>query len=181
MEVVIIDRITEIKNRVQLIDVLQDAGIKLIKNMACCPFHSEKTPSFSVKNNRYKCFSCGEGGDVIDFVSRYYNISPIEAEKKLDNDYNLGVFHELSAEEKKEIAKQRRERERLKAYKKELNAVRDRIYNNNCRRYHRLQRLIGFCHPEICGINDLYIKAYNEVQYLEHWFEEEQLYGLHDR
>lgn len=70
-------------------------------NMTCCPFHKEKTASFSVKGNRYKCFSCGEGGDVIDFVSKYYNISPIEAAKRLDDTYNLGVFHELTAEEKK--------------------------------------------------------------------------------
>ena len=175
------DKITEIKNRVQMIDVLQEAGIKLIRNMACCPFHSEKTPSFSVKGNRFKCFSCGEGGDVIDFASKYYNISLIEAARKLDNDYNLGIFHELSAEEKREIACKRRERERLKAYKKEFNTVRDRIYKNNCKRYDRLQRLVIYCNPKICGMNDLYIKAYNELQYLEHWFEEEQLYGIHDR
>lgn len=175
------DRITEIKNRVQLKDVLRDAGINLIKNMACCPFHNEKTPSFSIKNNRYKCFSCGEGGDVIDFVSKYYNISPIEAARKLDNDYNLGLFRELTAKEKRDFARHRKERERIRAEKQEFEAVRNSIYMGNCKRFHRLQRLIKFCRPEICAINDLYIKAYNEAQYLEHWFEEEKLYGIHDR
>src|SRR5690242_18130790 len=39
---------------------------------ACCPFHSEKTPSFSVSQTKglYKCFGCGVGGSVFDFVMR---------------------------------------------------------------------------------------------------------------
>ena len=110
------DRIKEVKSRVNLIDVLKDAGIYLKNNnMTCCPFHKEKTASFSVKGNRYKCFSCGEGGDVIDFVSEYYNISPVEAAKRLDDTYNLGVFHELTAEEKKEIAKENIQKEKEEA------------------------------------------------------------------
>jgi hypothetical protein len=39
--------------------------------MACCPFgHTDKTPSFSVKNNRFNCFSCGTYGDSIDFIMK---------------------------------------------------------------------------------------------------------------
>jgi len=42
--------------------------IELRRNMACCPFHDDKNPSFSVKNNRGKCWGCGWSGDIIDFV-----------------------------------------------------------------------------------------------------------------
>jgi len=45
------------------------------RNMACCPFHSEKTPSFSVRGNRFVCFGCGEKGDSIDFVQKLHNLT----------------------------------------------------------------------------------------------------------
>lgn len=50
-----------------------------------CPFHGEKTGSFGVNpaKQRYKCFGCGESGDVIDFVEKYYNLSRPEAMQKL--------------------------------------------------------------------------------------------------
>jgi hypothetical protein len=48
---------------------------------ACCPFHSEKTASFHVlvREGYYKCFGCGAGGDVLDFISRVENVSFGEA------------------------------------------------------------------------------------------------------
>jgi DNA primase len=39
-----------------------------------CPFHEDKTPSFSIKGDRFKCFGCGESGDMVDFVKRYYGL-----------------------------------------------------------------------------------------------------------
>ncbi len=49
--------------------------------MACCPFHSEKTPSFSVNANKgfYKCFGCGKGGNVFTFVMELEGINFPEA------------------------------------------------------------------------------------------------------
>lgn len=48
---------------------------------ACCPFHSERTPSFTVMPDKgaFYCFGCGEGGDAVDFVSKYENIGFREA------------------------------------------------------------------------------------------------------
>ena len=50
-----------------------------------CPFHNEKTPSFLIDTdrNRYKCFGCQEGGDTLDFVSKYEKIGTIAAARKL--------------------------------------------------------------------------------------------------
>jgi len=50
-----------------------------------CPFHSEKTPSFSVDPNKqlYYCFGCGKGGSVIQFVMEVENLDYIEAVKML--------------------------------------------------------------------------------------------------
>lgn len=44
-------------------------------NFALCPFHKEKTPSFKLfKDNHWKCFGCGEGGDVLDFIMKKNNL-----------------------------------------------------------------------------------------------------------
>jgi hypothetical protein len=49
--------------------------IELKRNTALCPFHNEKSPSFSVKNNRYKCFGCGVGGDSISLIMHIKNMT----------------------------------------------------------------------------------------------------------
>lgn len=76
--------------------------------MACCPFHSEKTPSFSVSRSRqlYKCFGCGEGGSVITFLQKYENYSFPEAIRVLAE--RAGV--ELPQEELSEAAKKKESR-----------------------------------------------------------------------
>lgn len=48
-----------------------------------CPFHMEDTPSFFVFKERFKCFGCGETGDVIDFVQKYYSLDFLQAIKHL--------------------------------------------------------------------------------------------------
>ena len=78
------DEITRVKNNISLKTVVQDAGIKLAKGKGICPFHNDSNPSFSIRNNKYTCFACGEHGDVIDFVSKYYNLSAFDAAKKID-------------------------------------------------------------------------------------------------
>lgn len=56
-----------------LTSVLTKYGIVLNKNKAKCPFHLEKTASFSVKGEIFNCFGCGKKGDVFDFVMLYEN------------------------------------------------------------------------------------------------------------
>lgn len=58
---------------------------------ACCPFHHEKTPSFSINESDqyYHCFGCGESGDVIKFVQSMENIEFIDAVKMLSERANL--------------------------------------------------------------------------------------------
>lgn len=62
-------------------------------NKVICPFHNEKTGSLSVneKDNMWKCFGCGAGGDGISFVAKYKNISQIDAAKLIASDFNLQV------------------------------------------------------------------------------------------
>ena len=73
-------------------------GGEIQKNGFCkCPFHSEKTASFMLfqKNKSFYCFGCGVGGNVINLVARALNIGYLEAMKRLDEDYALGLFNKI--------------------------------------------------------------------------------------
>lgn len=61
--------------------------------IACCPFHSEKTPSFVVTPAKgiYKCFGCGKGGDAVHFVMEHENMTYVEALKYLAAKYHIEV------------------------------------------------------------------------------------------
>jgi hypothetical protein len=54
---------------------------------AICPLHGEKTPSFNVRNNKFKCFGCGKSGSTIDFIMSLYEIPFAQAVRRLGN-YN---------------------------------------------------------------------------------------------
>jgi len=56
---------------------------KLVRKTGLCPFHSEKTPSFHIKNNRFSCFGCNLYGDPIDFSMRLHKSNFINAVKAL--------------------------------------------------------------------------------------------------
>ncbi len=78
------DFIQRIQNEVSIVNLigkyvpLKKAGKEYI---GCCPFHEEKTPSFSVNDQKgiCKCFGCGEGGNVIDFVMKHQSLSFVDA------------------------------------------------------------------------------------------------------
>lgn len=61
--------------------------------LACCPFHNEKTPSFSVSPSKgiFKCFGCGKAGNVIRFIMEHEQLTYIEAIRFLGNKYNIPV------------------------------------------------------------------------------------------
>ena len=70
--------------------------IKVKNNRAVCPFHDDKDPSMYVypESNNFKCFGCGAGGDVIEFIERIENIDFIEAVKKLSNSNHIQLEYE---------------------------------------------------------------------------------------
>jgi DNA primase len=88
------DAVQRVKDAAQIVDVigecvaLKRAGTNM---KGLCPFHSEKTPSFMVNPERqtFHCFGCGEGGDVLSFVTKYYNLSFPEALKELATRYQI--------------------------------------------------------------------------------------------
>ena len=69
-----------------------------------CPFHTDKTPSLSVKGERFHCFSCDRGGDMIDFVQDFFNLDFRTACKRISDDFNLGIQFDGRQEKRKEPA-----------------------------------------------------------------------------
>ena len=61
--------------------------------VACCPFHQEKTPSFSVSPSKgiFKCFGCGKAGSVVTFVMEHEQMNYVEALKYLGHKYGIEV------------------------------------------------------------------------------------------
>lgn len=58
----------------------------------CCPFHREKTPSLKFfPDGGWKCFGCGKGGSSIDFVAALYDLTPLEAVRRLNEDFRLAL------------------------------------------------------------------------------------------
>jgi len=96
--------IQQILNRIDIIDVV-GSYVKLKKRgtnyLGLCPFHNEKSPSFTVSPNKeiYKCFGCGKSGNTISFIMEHEKYSYVEALRWLANRYNIEVEEtEVSAE-----------------------------------------------------------------------------------
>jgi DNA primase len=82
------DQIEEVRSQNDIVDVIS-GYVQLKKRgsdyVGLCPFHNEKTPSFSVSRSKqmYHCFGCGAGGNVITFVMQYENLGFVEALRSL--------------------------------------------------------------------------------------------------
>ena len=88
--------IQELLNRIDIVEVINKVSPlkRTGKNfMCCCPFHKEKTPSFSVSQQKqfFKCFGCGASGNVIGFLMRYEGLSYPEAIRKLAESIGMTV------------------------------------------------------------------------------------------
>ncbi len=115
----------EIRNRVDILDVVQ-SRVVLKKRGAnywgCCPFHNEKTPSFSVNPQKgiFKCFGCGEGGDAISFLMKINNQSFGDVIKDLAQQFNIELPHTYG---------------NSKQYAEEKDKIKD-LLNKSCEYYH---------------------------------------------
>ena len=88
--------IEDILNTVRIEEVVGDF-VRLTKrgvnHVGLCPFHDDKTPSFSVSSSKgiFKCFACGVGGDAVSFVMKHENYSYVEALRYLAKKYNIEI------------------------------------------------------------------------------------------
>ena len=101
--------VEEVRMKNDIVDVIS-GYVKLQKKgsnyFGLCPFHNEKSPSFSVSPSKqmYYCFGCGAGGNVITFVMEYENYSFMEALQMLADRAGVALPKQEYSKEAKEAA-----------------------------------------------------------------------------
>ena len=113
------DAAKQITSTLKMRDVAEFYGFKVNKSgFMCCPFHKEKTASLKIYDGDrgFSCFGCNTNGSVIDFVMKLFEMDFQQAIRKIDYDFNLGLFKKLSIKEKHAILRQQEERERQKLF-----------------------------------------------------------------
>jgi DNA primase len=164
----------EVKQAVDIKKIVEYYGIKLDRSLkAKCPFHNEKTASFSININKqiFNCFGCGVGGDAITFVAKLFNIKNIDASKMIDDDFHLGLesSNKLSYFEKAKIEQRRQQQEEIIKAEKER---KDKIFNNyfeKLKNYIELDKILIKHRPRAGQeLSEEFINALQKISYAEY-------------
>lgn len=119
----------QIKAAVTMPEVCAAYGIEVDRKGFCkCPFHQEKTGSMKIYPDGYKCYGCGAAGDQIAFVQQFFNLSFSDAQKKLNDDFRLGlpIGERLTDDKRREAERAARERQKQVQERKQ---ARERLQN----------------------------------------------------
>jgi hypothetical protein len=140
----ILPEIIEAARRKNPIESVAQEVLRLRKSgsglVGLCPFHSEKTPSFHVNPSRqkYKCFGCGDGGDVIAFIQRVHNLTFLQAVKFLAQRAGIAIHGaRITPEMRQRISAERVRREHGAAREAYISARQDAINH----KFYRLGKL----------------------------------------
>jgi DNA primase len=106
------DKLSEIKNAADIVDIISEEVVLKktgINFLGLCPFHSEKTPSFSVSPDKqiFYCFGCATGGNVFSFLMKQHGLSFPEAAKHLAQRYGIEIATQSLSPEQKRILNER--------------------------------------------------------------------------
>ena len=139
--------IDDLLDRVDIVEVI-DHRVKLKKAgknySACCPFHDEKTPSFTVSPDKqfYYCFGCGATGNAIGFLMDYERTTFPEAVESLAKTAGLKVPRKQNADPKQREREQAQERARKSLY--ESLEVAGEFYQQQLRSHEDKQRAVDY-------------------------------------
>lgn len=128
--------IDDLKTRADLVRIIQPYAQDLKKKgtnwMACCPFHQEKTPSFSVNPSKgfYKCFGCGKGGTAFNFLMEMEGLNFPEAVRRVAEISGVMLPEPIDDENYERSKKQREEKKQLADQVIELNQVALEFWEN---------------------------------------------------
>lgn len=134
--------IDELMNRIDIVEVI-DSRVPLKKAgreyTACCPFHNEKTPSFTVSPNKqfYHCFGCGAHGTAVGFLMEYEHMSFPEAIEELARNAGMEVQYEANS---RFIPKAKRQDDSLY----ELMAKCDQYYRQQLRQHPQAKLAVDY-------------------------------------
>lgn len=137
--------IDELMNRVDVVDVI-DSRVPLKKAgreyTACCPFHNEKTPSFTVSQNKqfYHCFGCGAHGTAVGFLMEYEHMSFPEAIEELAHNVGIEVQYEANTGNRSFNTKEKKQDDSLYA----LMAKCDQYYRQQLRQHPQSNQVVEY-------------------------------------
>ncbi|USK87348.1 CHC2 zinc finger domain-containing protein [Peribacillus asahii] len=120
--------ISQIKAKVDIVTVIEESPLHLRKRgrnfIGLCPFHSEKTPSFSVnpQKNIFKCFGCGVSGDQINLYARLNHINNGQAISQLSKRVGL-TGKKLNKKQRLEVIKWQEDKELEKKFTQKYNEM----------------------------------------------------------
>lgn len=150
------DTVNKILDTAQIVEVVSDfVSLKRrgANYVACCPFHNEKTPSFSVSPTKgiYHCFGCGKTGSAVRFVMEHESMSYVEALKYLAKKYGIEV------REKEETAEEIASRQRRESLMLVLDYT-ERFFQESLMTQEG--RNLGYAYFKSRGLEDSTIKKY---------------------
>ena len=159
---------TQVKELTNIVAVAERYGIEINKhNKALCIFHDDKTASMSFKDNYFKCFSCEAKGSAIDLVMQLFNLTAIDACKKINVDFSLGLDlangnYKPDTEQIKRLEHGRKLKESLKNWIDETHSE----YSTLRKKY---QKDLKKYKPSLENeeISDRYAEAVNRIKYVE--------------
>lgn len=158
-----------VKDRADIVEVAERFGLSPdTKGWCACPFHREKTPSFHLYHQRYRCFGCGAQGDVIDLVAALEGVGPLEAARRINGALGLGLDLDAPVDPLAlaEAEKARRERARFKAWREgAVSALTERF------RYLHTAKLTGASLRAPDAIPDWYAAALKEIDTVEYYLD----------
>lgn len=154
---------------------------KIIGRQFSCPFHGEDVHPSAVimPDNRWRCFTCNEHGDAVDFVAKMFGCSLMEAANRLNEDFNLGLSSSTCCTPA-EMTKERQEVDRKKAYKEKL----EKSYLEYAERLRDYQVAITRYEPknpqELAHPDPRYVMAIKNIDFLKYRMDEidDKLFSL---
>ena len=166
-----------IKEVLPITNILRFYGVEVKqKNKTLCPLHNEKSPSFTIypSTNTWHCFGCGAGGSAIDFVMLYFGLAPLDAAKKLDIDFSLGLFdYKPTPEERQRLQEQKAQQQADKSITRAFEDYMDKAYSLLCdyakllrdwKETHAPQSIDDMDKP----LHSLFVEACHKLDYIEY-------------
>ena len=160
----------ELKQTTSMRDVLDRYGVKVGRNgMCCCPIHGERHASMKVYPDGFKCFACGAGGDIFDFVEAMENVDFKTAFGILGGTYDKNINKATRTTRNVKFGRQKAERQRQEKADKEFRKLlEDAIFD--------LRYMIANNEPYMQGdevvFPDDWCFGQDRLPYLEYIFEE---------
>ena len=172
------DYAEKIKSMVSMPEMMEQYGFRLDKAGFCkCPFHSERSASFKAYpgTRGYYCFGCNQSGSVIDFVMKFFGMSFVDAIKKINEDFSLGLPIGEKLDRRKQIEMNRQAFMRKREVEAEK-AEQERIENAYWSAFDEWKRLDTnkiICAPETQTepLHPLFVEALKNISGAEYMLE----------